>query len=212
MPKKTTLLIILLAAVTVVLLFMALASTQDRGLKTNVPPKKTVEKTASVFFTPLNVDLSAPAQTAIGTVDIMVDSGGAEITGVQAEMQYDPKALVNVKLLPDVTASGFFGPRAVVLFNEVNPTTGRISFVIAINTGDAPKKGAGRIAGLTFERSTTATTATTTQVSFLDKTLVTTLGVEESVLKETVPLTITIDQRTVPAQTTKPTINLTPVQ
>lgn len=193
MPKKTTLLIILLAAVTGILLFLALASSRDTGLKTDVPPKKAVEKTARVFFNPLNVDLSAREQNTVGTVDITVDTGGTEITGVQAEMQYDPKTLTNVRLLPDLAQSGFFGPRAVVLFNEVNATTGRISFVIAINTGDEPKKGTGKIATLNFERGQGAIPSST-QINFLDKTLVTTLGVEESVLKETTPLSIILFQ------------------
>lgn len=190
MPKKTTLLIVILAVVTGLLLFLALVSTQSPGLKTNVPEKKLVEKTAKVNFSPQAFSLT----DAAGAVDINVDTGGGDITGVQAEMQYDTKALTNVKLLPDVSGESFFGPRAVVLINEVNTATGRISFVIAINTGDEPRKGTGKIATLTFRKAPNAPAST--QVNFLDKTLVTKLGVEESVLKETMPLNVTIPSGT----------------
>lgn len=203
MPKKTTLLIIVLAVITGILLFLALVSTQSPTLKTNVPEKKAVEKTAKVYFSPEMTELASTA----GTVDIIVDTGGSDITGVQAEMQFDPKALGNVKLLPDLSGNSFFGPRAVVLFNEVNATTGRISFVVAINTGDETKTGSGKIATMTFEKARNAS-VTSTQVNFLDKTLVTRLGIEESVLKEAKPLTITLSGVT--STGTAPQVSVSP--
>jgi hypothetical protein len=203
MPKKTTLLLIFLGVVTLMLLFLALVSTRTPGPSTKLPEEKPVEKTAKVYFNPQSINLTATE----GAVEIMVDTGGSDITGVQAELQYDPKSLANVKLLPKVDDDGFFGSRAVVLFNEVIPATGRISYVIAINTGEATRKGAGKIATLTFSKAQTATTST--QINFLDKTLVTKLGVEESVLKESTPLSITIDTG---SQITGPRTSSTPTQ
>jgi hypothetical protein len=203
MPKKTTLLIIALAVVTGALLFLAIVSTQSPGLKTNIPPKQQVEKTAKVSFSPQTIEFSGSSVS----VDIVVDTGGSDITGVQAEMLYDPKALTNIRVLPTLEEGSFFGPRAVVLFNEVNAETGRISFVIAINTGDEPKKGVGKIATLTFQKAVNAPSST--QINFLDKTLVTRLGIEESVLKEAAPLTVSIpagEVRTTPQVTRSPQV------
>ena len=193
MPKKTTILIIILAVVTGVLLFLAITEGQKQSSPSTsiAPTQKVVQKTAKVFFSPQNIDLSAGSATAAPTVDIMVDTGGSDIAGVQAELQYDPKVLAGVKLVPAADTTGFFGPGAVVLFNDVDNQTGRISFAIAISAGQKSAKGVGKIGTLTFTKAFGATSPTTS-INFLDKTLVTQLGENESVLKQASPLNITL--------------------
>lgn len=205
MPKQTTLLILVLAIVTGILVFLALKNqTFKPSPKTQVlaPTQKPVEKTARVFFSPANVDLSNLSASSNSTVDIMVDSGGADIAGVQAELSYDPKALTNIKLIPTLDATGFFGTGATVLFNEVKQDTGRISYAVAITQGQGAKKGVGKIATLSFQKIAGSAVAATS-VTFLDKTLVTKLGVNESALKEATPLNIVMGQA--PAQNLSPT-------
>ena len=194
MPKKTTILILILAVVTAVLVYLAVTEGQKQGISqtTTAPTQKVVAKTSKVFFSPQTVDLSSANASNSSTADLVVDTGNDNIAGVQAELQYDPKVLTNVKLIPAADATGFFGPTAVVLFNDVNPTTGRISYAIAINAGQATKKGVGKIATLSFSKTYTATPSTT--ITFLDKTLVTKLGENESVLKGTAPLTVILNQ------------------
>ena len=121
-----------------------------------------------------------------------MDTGGSEVVGAQLELQYDPKSLTNVRLTPGNDVNSFFGPNVVILFNEVTPTTGRISFAIAISPDEKTKKGIGRIASLNFSRVFNAQGTTT--VSFLDKTIVTILGEDDSILKETMPLNIILTQ------------------
>jgi len=221
MPKKTTILIVVLAIVTAVLLFLAVTqgSKQITNNQSATPTPHVVAKTAKVFFNPQNVDLAGSSATP-ESVDIMVDTGNGEAAGVQAEMQFDPTALTNVKLVPASDASGFFGAGANVLFNDVNPTTGRISYAIAIGPSQASKKGVGKIATLTFQKSFNAT-GSATKINFLDKTLVTVLGENESVLKETSPLNITFtNSSSVPNSVapvispiiTAPLTNTTPTQ
>ena len=197
MPKKTTLLIVVLAIVTAVLLFLAI----NQSGKQNTPPQVSttptetpVVKSAKVFFNPTNVDLSAGSSATPTSVDIVVDSGGQDIAGVQAELEFDPQAITNVKLVPAADATGFFGTGANVLFNDVNPTTGRISYAIAIGPNQAGKKGVGRVATLTFQKGFGTSSSTT--VNFLDKTLVTQLDQSQSVLKDTAPLNITLTSTT----------------
>ncbi len=214
MPKKTTILILILAAVTGALLFFAVTSTKPKPAEkpTVMPVKKAVVKSAKVFFNPQNIDISNNISTnaaAAQTVDLMIDSGGAEISGVQVELQYDPKAIMNVRLLPAEDAGNFFGGGSVTLFNEAVKDTGRISYVIAIGTGDDPKKGIGKIATLYFQKASSAPSATT--IRFLDKTLVTILDANESVLKETMPLNIILGQsapaaQSIPQTTSTPTV------
>ncbi len=196
MPKKTTILIVILAVVTGVLLFLAITNGNQKqsSMTTILPTTPPVEKTAKVFFSPQNLDLSTGSANA-QSVDIMVDTGKGGIVGVQAELQFDPKALTSVKLIPTADATGFFGSGAVILFNDVNLTTGRISYAIAIGPSQKPIKGVGKIATLSFQKGY-ASTSNTTIISFLNKTLVTTLGQNESVLQATTPLNIVLSSPT----------------
>jgi len=211
MPRKTLLLILVLAAVTAILIFLAIMSQSMRQPTSTQGPNPTlipVEKTAKVLFNPTSVDLSSTTATPTSSVNILVDSGGAEISGVQVELQYDPNALRNVVLTPTVDATGFFGSSASVLFNDVKQDTGRISYAVAISQGQGGKAGVGKIATLTFTKGLGA--IRTTQITFLDKTLVTILGANDSALKETVPLSITFTNDTIQAPATQPTFVVTP--
>ncbi len=197
MPKKTTILIFILALVTGVLLFLAVSEGKKSQAPqtTATPTKKPVTKTARVFFSPQNIDLTTGTATPTSTVDLMIDTGGQEIAGVQIEAQYDPKAIVNLKLNPAIDRTGFFGPNAAVLFNDVNSTTGRISYAVAILPQEKTIAGVGRIASVSFSKAFSA--QGTTMVNFLDKTIVTILGENESVLKESMPLNIILSIQTI---------------
>ena len=198
MPKKTTILILILALITGILLFLAITENKKSGAPTitPVPTKKPVEKTAKVFFNPQNIDLSSGTASPTSTVDLLIDTGNQEIVGVQIEAQYDPKSLANLKLTPALDLASFFGSSAIVLFNDVNQTTGRISYAVAISPKVQTKKGIGKIATVSFSKAFSAEGTTT--VSFLDKTIVTILGENESVLKESVALNITLSTQATP--------------
>ena len=207
MPKKTTILILILAAVTGVLLFLA-ASAENQKSRNEVSPqptKKVIQKTARIFFNPQNIDLSEQI-TPVSTVDIMIETGFVDISGVQIEAVFDPKAIIGVKLTPSLAESDFFGPSATVVFNDISQETGRISYAIAISPGDEAKRGIGRIATLYFQKSFNPPVNTT--IAFLNKTMVTVLGETESVLKEAFSLNLTLSKQTLspanPAITTPP--------
>jgi len=198
MPRKTTILILILATVTGILLFLAVSEgKKPQAPKTSITPtKKQVQKTARVFFSPQNIDLSSGTASPTSTVDLLIDTGNQEIVGVQIEAQYDPKSLANLKLTPALDLASFFGSSAIVLFNDVNQTTGRISYAVAISPKVQTKKGIGKIATVSFSKAFSAEGTTT--VSFLDKTIVTILGENESVLKESVALNITLSTQATP--------------
>lgn len=206
MPKKTTILIILLAVTTGVLVFFAITSQSQKepqeGTAT-IPESKAVDKTARTFFNPPNIDVSETPPGGIYTVDLLVDTGGVGITGVQAELQFDPSALTNVSLSPTVEVNSFFGGTANVPLNEINLETGRISYIITIGPDQASKKGIGKIATLSFQKAFNPPSTTT--INFLNKTLVTKLGANESILKETTPLNIILSNQTTTAPFIPPT-------
>lgn len=198
MHKQTIILIVVLALVTGILIFLAISNQnllKTNLSNTNIPTGIVVQKTAKVFFSPENIDLSSAVASPTSSVDIMVDSGGQPIAGVQAEMQYDPKAISNVKIIPAADPTGFFGSNATILFNDVNAQTGRVSYVIAISPSENGKNGIGKIGTITFTKTPGALTPSTA-INFLDKTLVTRLNVNDSVLKEATPLNITLSKTT----------------
>ncbi len=209
MAKKTTILIVILALVTGILLYLAVAGDNQKILPTlkqtvekTAIPKKEAAKSAKLFFSPQNIDLSSGSASPTSSVDIIVDSGGTDISGVQAELLFDPKAVTGVRLIPYVGSDSFFGSGANILINEVVPETGRVSFAVAIPPKSAGKIGVGKIATLTFQKAFSAPAATT--ITFLDKTLVTKLGESQSVLKETLPLNLVLSQITSPSSYNPP--------
>ena len=210
MPKKTTILIAILAIITVVLLVLALTTGQNlQNLTQMTPSKKPVQKTTSVYFAPAQVELAPTGPTS---ADIMVDTQGSDISGVQIEAQYDPKVLSNVQILPTADSTGFFGSKEIILLNDVIPATGRISYAVAISAGESTKKGVGKIATISFQKAP-GTTLSTSSIDLLDKTLVTQLGENTSVLQKTQPLNIIISQTGVPQTiqaTSAPQLTSTP--
>ncbi|OIP57640.1 MAG: hypothetical protein COX79_04030 [Candidatus Levybacteria bacterium CG_4_10_14_0_2_um_filter_36_16] len=193
MPKKTTLLIIILAITTTVLVILAITS--DQSIKPVVqkpsiaPTIAAVVKSTTLSFAPALIDASGSTPVS---VDILADTSNDEISGIQVELTYDPKVITNVKIAAPLDAS-FFG-LGKVLLSEVDPTLGRVSYFFFTNSNQKGIKGAGKIATVTFQKATTALLPAQTFISFVNKTMVTKFGVSESVLKQTTPLEITLQQ------------------
>lgn len=192
MPKKTTILIIILTIVTAGLVFLAIKSEQKIPSlsQTSTPktqPASKVEKTSTLFFAPSSLNASSGSST-LQTTDIMINTGKDSVTGVQIELSYDPKILSNVQIASPV-ADSFFGTSSIVLFKEVNQELGRISFASGIAPQETPKSGVGKVATLTFTAAKPLA-SDTAMIKFVDKSMVSHANTQESVLKETIPLTI----------------------
>lgn len=185
MSKRTILLIVVLIVVTVGLFVIALLS-----INKQTPPQiNTTGSTPTVTPTPPAHTILALDPTTVtmasssGSINVTINTNGDNITAVQLELQYDPAVLTNVKLTP-----GTFLPDASVLINNVDPSTGRISYALIIASPTGAKSGSGTIATLSF--STLPTTKTQTDIIFLPKSLVTAVGIDPSVLKSTTNTTI----------------------
>lgn len=193
MPRKTTIFIAILAVVTAILVILAIQNEQSplRTTETTTTPTPTADipKTTNVTFLPTKIDATSGLPLS---VDIVADTNTDQISGIQLELQYDPKLLTNVKIAkPDTSLFGAAN-NYTVLFSEVNPALGRISYAVAIQPTQSPISGVGKVATITFQRATQtdATPSVQTTISFIDKTMVTKLNETQTVLNKTNSLTV----------------------
>lgn len=190
MPKKTLILVIVLTIITSLLVFFALQTNNNSAPKqkeiTTTPTKQPIVKSTSLSFDPNNIIITNTATTS--SVNIILDTENDEIAGAQIELLYDPKEITNVKI--QTSPNTLFGQNAQVLFNDINANTGRVSYGVATSPNQTQIRGKGPLAIVTFQKAYTST-AKITSIQFIDKTMVTKIGENDSVLKQTTPLNIT---------------------
>lgn len=120
----------------------------------------------------------------------MAGSDTQKITGVQTEIVYDPAVVTNVKLLPPTADTALFKAGSLQLFNSNDPVKGVLSYAVAINLDGTGVTGTGSIGQLSF--TVIKGTVPTTAITFGGNTIVTSEGVQGSILKTSTPLTIQI--------------------
>ncbi len=204
MPKKTTILIVILLLFTVGLVYIAIRTeNQSPPDITEAPASEediipTINPQTDISFSPSSIDTST-ATTAAHIVDVMVDTNGQNISGVELQLSYDPTVLANVSIAP--TENNLFGENPGVLVNSVEPDLGRITFIIALGSLDAEEvSGAGTIATLRF--NTLYSALNSTEITVLPKTTVRTLQSTNSLLRAAQPLTIMLPTASSPAPIT----------
>lgn len=187
MPKRTAILILILSAVTFFLLYSAFRVDTPKpqsNLTLMITPFK---RTSTISFDPpsLRIGTSLLPQTA----SLLVESGSANITGVQIILAFDPKAVKAFKIIPPET--NFFGPSTnyTIMKNTVDMVRGKAVYIIAIPPTGKPQKGFGKIGILTFTPNQ-ASRIFSTSISFASDTKITSLEQEQSVLKAANPLTV----------------------
>ncbi len=177
--RRTFALISVLVLISAGLVIFALQSQPSK--KPVAQPKPITAKPTPVADTVLSLSPN-PVQISAsgsGTIEVMIDSGYNTVSGVQLELAYDPKILMSLKITP-----GPFLKTPIVLLNQDDKETGRYSYAMGISPSQQPGQGNGIVAYLTFKRAPGAI-GTETTVSLLDKSLVTMLGIQGSVLKKT---------------------------
>lgn len=178
MSKRTLILVILLVVVSVGLIYAA----AHQGKKSVNPMPEAMVTPEVMGHTVLSLIPSATAQT--NSIDIHIDTLGDNVTAVQAELMYDPTIITNVHI-----TQGTFFQDPIVLFNQVDQKSGRISYAQGIRPLDQPQKGMGTIGTITYNLMPKAKGPVT--LTFLPKTKVTAEGVLQSVLKTANSITIT---------------------
>ena len=179
MSKRTLLLIFALFVITSVLLVVALYKPMPQPLvpQTITPVQKQPDAQTTLSFSEPSFTISSTSARTY-SVPINISTGENKVTAVQLELQYDPKLLTNVEVVP-----GPFFTNPIPLLEQIDQTTGRISYAFGISPSDEGISGTGIVATLTFRASASSQQ---TGIVFLPKTLVTAEGVSQSVLKESI--------------------------
>jgi len=102
----TTVLIIILIVATGILVYL-LAFPSGKTLqisKSTAPTQTPLKKTTTLAFNPQHMNISSTS--AVASTDLIVDTDSDEISGVQAELTYDPKSITNVKIVPATGKDG----------------------------------------------------------------------------------------------------------
>lgn len=188
MSKRTLFLIFALFVITAVLLVLALYTPSNpKPVQTVIAPKESVEQTVLSFGSLSASASSSINQSALQTYSLPINiaTGKNKVTAVQLELQFDPKVLTNVVVTP-----GLFFKNPVVLLNQIEVKTGRISYAFGIGLQDQPYAGKGLVATLTFRALSGVPQPTA--ILFLPKTLVTAQDINQSVLKTTNSATFTL--------------------
>lgn len=184
---RTLVLIGILITLAIVLLGIAIklsGGNPKNLLPGTIKPTPTIEKTASVTFSPTTIDVASGS----GTAEIIATTGKNPITGVQIELLYDPTVITNIKLTPpDATNSLFGAPGTYTnLFTDNKP--GDLTFAVAISLNAQNVTGSGSVGTITF--NTIPGSKTETQITLGPKTIVTSTATAGSILNTATPLTI----------------------
>lgn len=143
---------------------------------------------APVSIAQTTLEMSQPVASTSGLMssDITINTRGNAASAVQVELSYDPKDLGSV----DITAGPFY-KNPLELFKKIDSTNGRISFAVGVGLREKGVSGQGVVATLSF---TKLKTVGSTSISFLPKSLVTSEGISQSVLKSATGLTLDLSK------------------
>ena len=190
MSKKTLALIIGLSIVTSLLVYIAVSQkspSNQQNLTSYVPAKPSPTPsplTTTLSFSPNPLFLSSQSAQI---VDVVVNSNGSKITGVQLELTYDPK-VVTITDVSSPKTDGFI-KNPMQLVKKIDPESGKITFAIVVPPNQEGSVGVGKVATINLRANLKPEEQTTLQ--FLPQSLVTAEGFSASVLKSTEGVVIT---------------------
>ena len=127
-----------------------------------------------------------------GIINVNLETNSNEVTAVQLELQYDPKAIANIVIKP----AKFF-TNAVELMKRIDTVNGRITYMIGISPTQNPVSGSGTVAQITFSK-VRGTKLESTRINFAktenSDSIVAATGIDQSVLKQTTGTEILLNQ------------------
>ena len=182
--KRTILLVIVLLIIASLLLFYAVSINPTK--KTISLPSPTMTKSINPTKSPAETTLFIMPESKFVkenetfNLNVQINTGINKVTGVQLEIAYDPKILTNVKI-----TKGTFLPNSNVLLNIIDSETGRISYALVIPPSVTALSGKGTVAVITATKNIEASVLSESEIKILPKSLVTQVGTEGSVLKNT---------------------------
>lgn len=168
----------------ILLLIVSAAGLLALSLNTKPAPKPAIP----VSIAQTTLVMSSPVASTSGLLksDITINSRGNRITAIQIELSYNPSDISNVDI-----KIGPFIKNPVELFKKIDTQNGRVSYAIGVALGEKGVLGNGVVAKLSFSK---LKTIGTTSISFLPKSLVTSSGISQSVLKSATGLTLDLSK------------------
>lgn len=185
-PKKfaAPLIIVIIFLLLVTLLLNSQTKKPQDTSKTTSTPSPTsalspfAESVLSLRPNPLSLDAGGK-----GLINVDLETNTNEVTAIQLELQYDPKAIRNVSIKP-----GLFFSNPIELRKIIDSVNGRITYMLGISPTQDPLTGSGTVAQISFAKVPN-TALTETEMKFsqteLSESIVTATGVDLSVLKNT---------------------------
>jgi hypothetical protein len=198
--NKTWVLIIFLTFLTGLLLVISYM--QENSSPRQTSPVITQEVKKETALTTLIISDEVRISTISGRyeVDVNIDTGENKVTLTQLELSYDPNLLRIYSIKP---AGLVTDPQ--ILQENIDEDNGRISYWLSVGQNERWIQGSGAIATITFTKIGTGSA----QLEFAPKTSVSASGVNESVLRQTIPGII--DRLTTPTPLpTRPILPTTP--
>ena len=153
---------------------------------TATPPygQQTTTQTSVSLYPTTNPALITSSLTFVkqpSSVDINLNTGSTAVSAIQIVISYDPTMLTNVVIHP-----GTFFTNPTVLQNTIDTTKGIISYTIAIPMDATQKTGNGTVATISYQ----LTSGAKTTMTFRPETKITSEGINDSVLKTALPISL----------------------
>ncbi len=194
MPKKTTILIVVLVILTGILIFLAIKNEKNKVEQkpTTITPTSfpTVTPFASLMFSARTLDLSDSKSTE-ESVDVVINTNSKPVFGAQVELSYDPEIITDITI--SNPSGSFFGSDAFILFNDVDEEQGRVSYAISLPPQAQEKSGQGVVVKMNFKINNNKKVQKTS-ITFLPKSMITSLKSTSTVLEQTSPLSIILSK------------------
>lgn len=158
-------------------------SASNPAVPTPIPLTSNISPVSDLRSAIVSLRQSSPTSV---TVDL--DTGGAEITGVQLELSYNPQVLQNVTVSP-----GKFFDNPLVLSSNINTTDTTHAILLYAITDRYNNRIHGKGVIATIFYTSNPGIANTTSLTFLPRTKVTMRGVGgQSTLKQAIGITLDV--------------------
>lgn len=207
--KRTAALIVFLIILASILLIYAINTQPDEKKTSNIiiSPTATLPSPnfiadTKLFISPESIELTATESVKL---NINIDTGQNQVTGVQLEIAYPQDQITAEAIMP-----GSFLNNSTVLYKNIDAIAGRITYALALPPSESPVNGNGNVAVLTIKKNPkNLNNGESAMIRILDKSLVTSLGIEGSVLKEYGYTTVNFPVTVFPLQNTTSTPSAT---
>lgn len=150
---------------------------------------KTAPQSNQVTLSFSPYDITTDKNFSYRTSNIALTTAGKKITGVEIVLLYDPKALQNVSVIVPSDSLLKKNGSFKVLKNEINKQEGIITFSVGVTDTSKPISEDGVLVAFSYSLLPSFSDPTTAVV-FLNKSAVTQVGLETSILDTTKPLII----------------------